>query len=252
MRLDKYLAERYNSRTKAAQAIEKGLVKVNGKSVLPSYELKETDELEFFEADESFVSNGGYKLSKALKDFAFNVRGMTFVDIGASTGGFTDCLLQNGALKVYCVDVGESQLDKSLLGKNVVVMDNCNARELKKTDFNEKIDGVVIDVSFISLTYILSAAADILENNSYIIALIKPQFELEKKNIGKNGIVKDPSDHRKAINKIIDYACKIGLNTVNLTNAPIISGKNKEYLILLKKESAPEIEKNIVFKYVKL
>ncbi|MDE5788940.1 MAG: TlyA family rRNA (cytidine-2'-O)-methyltransferase, partial [Clostridia bacterium] len=122
MRLDKFLADRFASRTKAAEAIECGLVKINGKRVYPSYDYKEGDSLEIIEAEERFVSNGGYKLSKALKDFEFSVKDKVFIDVGASNGGFTDCLFQNGAKKVYCIDVGESQLDKSLLCKNVVVI----------------------------------------------------------------------------------------------------------------------------------
>ena len=115
MRLDKYLSEKFGSRTKAADAISKKLVLINGKTVDPSYNYKEGDDIEIIRAEENFVSAGGFKLSKALKDFGYSVKDKVFADIGASTGGFTDCLLQNGARKVYCIDVGESQLDKSLL-----------------------------------------------------------------------------------------------------------------------------------------
>ncbi|MDE6849738.1 MAG: TlyA family rRNA (cytidine-2'-O)-methyltransferase, partial [Clostridia bacterium] len=139
MRLDKFLSDRFNSRTKAAQAIDDGLVLINGKTVSPSYEYKDGDDIVFVEPEERFVSNGGYKLSKALKDFDFSVKGMVFADIGASNGGFTDCLLQNGAGKVYCIDVGESQLDKSLLDKNIVILDNFNARNLTKECFAEPV-----------------------------------------------------------------------------------------------------------------
>ena len=151
MRIDKFLAEKFGSRTKAAEAIGRGLVTVNGKIVSPSYEVKDSDSLSFVRAEESYVSNGGYKLSKALKDFGLSVKDKTFIDVGASNGGFTDCLLQNEAKKVYCIDVGESQLDKSLRDKNVIVIDNFNARNLNKEMFREEIDGAVIDVSFISL-----------------------------------------------------------------------------------------------------
>lgn len=252
MRLDKYLTDRFNSRTKAAQAIDEGLVLVNGKSVSPSYEYKDGDDITFVQPEESFVSNGGYKLSKALKDFNFSVEGMVFADIGASNGGFTDCLLQNGAKKVYCIDVGESQLAQSLLNKNVVVMDNFNARNLTKDCFPESLDGVVIDVSFISLTYILQNVSDILGDGGIVIALIKPQFECEKKNVGKNGIVKDAAVHKNVISKICKFAQDCGLATVSITNAPIKKDKNKEYLVLLCKSDIQKININQINKYVKL
>lgn len=252
MRLDKYLTDKFNSRTKAAQAIEAGLVLINGKEVNPSYDFKEGDEITFIQPDERFVSNGGYKLSKALKDFDFSVAGKVFADIGASNGGFTDCLFQNGAKKVYCIDVGESQLDGSLKDKNVVILDNFNARNLTKATFSEQVDGVVIDVSFISLTYVLKNVADVLVDGGYAIALIKPQFECEGKHIGKGGIVKDTAIHKKVITKIINFAWECGLATVNLTNAPIKKDKNKEYLILLCKSGAQKLDINQINKYVKL
>ena len=129
MRADKFFAEKFGSRTKAAEALEKGWVTVNGKKIRPKDEVKETDTVVFLETGERFVSNGGYKLARAIETFAFDCRGKTFVDLGASTGGFTDCLLQNGAGKVYAVDVGESQLHETIaLNDRVVVMDNTNAR----------------------------------------------------------------------------------------------------------------------------
>lgn len=252
MRLDKYLSEKFNSRTKAAQAIEEELVLVNGKVVSPSYEFKDGDQITFIQPDEQFVSNGGYKLSKGLKDFSFSVKGKVFADIGASNGGFTDCLFKNGAKKVYCIDVGESQLDESLKSKNVVILDNFNARNLTKDTFSERIDGVVIDVSFISLTYILKNVADVLEEGGYAIALIKPQFECDGKNIGKGGIVKDSAIHKKVITKIYNYAWETGLATVNLTNAPIKKNKNIEYLILLQKSDTQKLNINQIIKYAKL
>jgi 23S rRNA (cytidine1920-2'-O)/16S rRNA (cytidine1409-2'-O)-methyltransferase len=252
MRIDKYLQPKFGSRTKAAEAITQGIVLVNGKIINPSYEFKETDEITFLEKEESFVSNGGYKLNKALKDFNFSVAGKIVADIGASNGGFTDCLFQHGAEKVYCIDVGESQLDDSLKTKNVVIIDNFNARNLSKDIFQEQIDGVVIDVSFISLTYILKQVADILNDNCFVIALIKPQFECESKNVGKNGIVKDPLAHKSIIKKIFNFACDCNLVPINLTNAPIKDGKNKEYLILLEKNSKNKISIEQLIKCVKL
>ncbi len=252
MRIDKYLSDKFSSRTKAAEAVEKGLVLVNGKTVPPSYEVKDGDDIEVLQAEESFVSVGGYKLSKALKDFGFDVRGKIFADVGASTGGFTDCLLQNGAKKVYCIDVGESQLDSSLKSEKVVVIDNYNARNLSRDVFAEDIDGAVIDVSFISLTYILDAVSNILKSGCTVIALIKPQFECESKRVGKNGIVKDAKVHERIIRKIYDYSETCNLSPQKLTNAPIVQGKNMEYLILLEKNSAKSVDYEYLLKSVKL
>lgn len=252
MRIDKYLAGRFGSRTKAETAVTEGLVLVNGRRVQPSYDFKEGDDVTFLEPDESYVSNGGFKLAKALKDFKFSVRDKIFADIGASNGGFTDCLLQNGAEKVYCIDVGESQLDSSLLDKNVVVIDNFNARNLAPDLFEERLDGAVVDVSFISLTYILPGVSQSLPDGAFVIALIKPQFECEGKKIGKNGIVKDAATHKKIIKKIYDSAISCSLYAKKLTTAPVKVGKNIEYLILLQK-NAPEAEDfDKIIKYVKL
>ena len=206
MRIDKFLAERFGSRTKAVAAINKGLVLVNGKTVTPSYEYADIDELQIIQAEESYVSVGGYKLGKALKDFNFSVKDKVFADIGASTGGFTDCLLQNGARKVYCIDVGECQLDKSLINEKTVVIDNFNARNLNESLFKEKLDAITVDVSFISLTYILKAVSDVLEEGANVLALIKPQFECESGKVGKNGIVRDSKTRERIIYKIFNFA----------------------------------------------
>lgn len=250
MRIDKYLAQKFGSRTKAAQAIEKGLVLVNGTVVSPSYDVRENDDFVFLEAEENYVSLGGFKLSKALKDFNFDVSGKVFVDIGASTGGFTDCLFQHGASKIYCIDVGENQLDEKLKSKNIVIYDNFNARNLEKFMF-ECLDGAVIDVSFISLTYILDKVAAVLDSGKHVIALIKPQFECESRNVGKNGIVKDDKIRGRIIEKIYNFANSCGLAPKNLTTAPIIQRKNIEYLILLEKGGEPT-DINIIKKSVKL
>lgn len=235
MRADKFFANKFSSRTKAAEAIERGIVTVNGKTIKPSDEVSENDEFTILQPDEYFVSNGGYKLSKALKEFSFDCRGMAFADIGASTGGFTDCLLKNGARKVYCIDVGESLLDKSLAErKEIIQMQNCNARYLTRGDFPEKIDGCTIDVSFISLKHILPAAEEILSDGGVVFALIKPQFECEKKNIGKSGIV-NRAAHTKIVTDIYDFAVAHGLSPQNITNAPIREKKNIEYVMMMKK-----------------
>lgn len=235
MRLDKYLSEKFGSRNKAVAAIERGSVKVNGKVQPPSYTVKDGDDVQIAEEQTTFVSAGGYKLYKALNDFDFSADGKVFADIGASTGGFTDCLLKSGAKKVYCIDVGESQLDKSLLDKEVVVIDNFNARNLNKNLFAETLDGITIDVSFISLTYLLDAVSEVLCDGKHVLALIKPQFECESRNVGKNGIVRGADKHRRIIEKIYDFSVKCNLAPVNLTTAPIVKGKNTEYVILLEK-----------------
>lgn len=252
MRLDKFLSTQFGSRTKAAAAISKNLVRVNGKFVQPSYEYSESDNIEILESEENYVSAGGYKLSKAIKDFDFSVDGKIFADIGASTGGFTDCLLQHGAEKVYCIDVGESQLDSSLLNKNVVVIDNFNARNLSSDLFSDKLDGAVIDVSFISLTYILDAVGKILSDGTHVLALIKPQFECEGGKVGKRGIVRSSETRRKILEKVLSFALKCGLVPQKLTNAPIIQGKNLEYVVLLEKSSENLNMNNILIKSVKL
>lgn len=251
MRVDKFLADRYGSRTKAAQAVLKGLVLVNGKVVAPSYDVGENDDFDFIESGENFVSLGGYKLSKALKDFGYSVSGKIFADIGASTGGFTDCLFQGGAKKVYCIDVGESQLDERLKSENIVVYDNFNARNLDENMFSEPLDGIVIDVSFISLTYILGKAAAVLGDGKDVIALVKPQFECESKKVGKNGIVKDPKTRLSIIRKIYDFSRGVSLSPQKLTAAPEVKGKNREFLILLKK-NGKEIGFNEIIKSVNL
>ncbi len=234
MRADKFFAEKFGSRTKAAEAIEKGLVLVNGKTVKAKAEIKDSDVITFIEATESFVSNGGYKLDRALKSFPVSCQGKTFADIGASTGGFTDCLLQNGAKRVYTIDVGESLLHESLLDdERIIQMENTNARYLTKSDFNEDIEGIVTDVSFISLRLIFPVIKELLTPNGFAIVLIKPQFECEKKHIGKSGIV-TPSAHAGIVEKVLGYLSQSGLYPHGITNAPIRKGKNIEYVLYCK------------------
>ena len=234
MRADKFFAEKFSSRTKAAEAIEKGLVLVNGKTIRVKDEIKETDVIEFIKAESEFVSNGGYKLDKALKDFSFDCTDKIFADIGASTGGFTDCLLQNGAKKIYAVDVGESLLHERLLDNlKIVRMENTNARYLEKVDFPDALDGVVTDVSFISLRLIFPTIRRILKDNGDAFVLVKPQFECEKKNIGKSGIVR-PFAHPEIVEKVLGFAVENGLYPFGITNAPVRKGKNIEYVLHVK------------------
>ena len=234
MRADKFFAEKFSSRTKAAEAIEKGLVLVNGKAIRAKDEIKETDVIEFVQAESDFVSNGGYKLDKALKDFSYDCVDKIFADIGASTGGFTDCLLQNGARKVYAVDVGESLLHERLANSlKIVRMENTNARYLEKVDFADALDGVVTDVSFISLRLIFPTIKRILKENGDAFVLIKPQFECEKKNIGKSGIVRSFA-HPEIVEKVLGFAVENGLYPFAITHAPIRKGKNIEYVLHVK------------------
>ncbi len=234
MRADKFFAEKFGSRTKAAEALEKGLVLLNGKTLRPKDEVTGEDAFSFLIAEESFVSNGGYKLSRALKTFGFDCKGLIFADIGASTGGFSDCLLQNGADKIYAIDVGESLLHDSLKNNpRIVRMENVNARYLEKEDFAEDIQGVTIDVSFISLKLIIPAIKRILSENGNAFLLIKPQFECEKKNIGKSGIV-HPSAHVKIVKNIVEFCIETGLYPFGIVNAPIRKGKNIEYILHVK------------------
>ncbi len=231
MRADKYFAERFGSRTKAAERIEKGLVLVNGKKIQPKTEIKEGDEVTFVRAEETFVSNGGYKLSRALQAFGFSPKDKIFADIGASTGGFTDCLLQGGAKRVYSVDVGESLLHESLQGDDrIIPMENVNARYLQKSDFADELDGVVADVSFISLRLIFPVIKEILRAEGDAFVLIKPQFECEKKHIGKSGIV-SPAAHKDIVKKVLGYLRESELYPHGIVNAPIRKGKNIEYIL---------------------
>ena len=237
MRVDKYCAEKFGSRTKAAEAAERGEILVNGKTAKPSQEFKEKDVITFLLPENQFVSNGGAKLARGIKQFSFDCKDKVFADIGASTGGFTDCLLQNGAKKVFCVDVGESLLDEKLASDpRIVVMDHTNARFLTKESFPEPLDGAVIDVSFISLRLILPILHDIVKQEGEVLALIKPQFECEdKKLLSKSGIVTDPKLRRKIIAKIYASCIENGLQPINLVNAPLREKKNIEYVIELKK-----------------
>lgn len=235
MRADKFFAEKFGSRTKAAEAIEKGWVRVNGKPIRPKDEIKQDDLIEFVETGDRFVSNGGYKLATALSAFSYSCDGKTFVDLGASTGGFTDCLLQNGAKQVFAVDVGESQLHESLAtDERVCVMDRTNARYLTAQSFPCAIDCVVTDVSFISLRLIFPSISAILEENGCAFTLVKPQFECENKNIGKSGIVHH-SAHAEIVRKVLSYAQENGLYPFGIVPAPIRKGKNVEYVVHWKK-----------------
>ncbi len=250
MRADKFFAEQFGSRTKAAFAIEEGWILRDGAPIRVKDEIASLDSIVIQIPTETYVSNGGYKLGKALREFDFDCKDKIFVDIGASTGGFSDCLLQNGAKKIYAVDVGESLLDERLLTSGKIVqMENTNARYLTRDDFADEIDGVVTDVSFISLRLIFPAIAAILSGDGDAFALIKPQFECENKNISKNGIV-HPSAHAKIVEKVLCHAEECGLQAVDITHAPVRKGKNIEYVVHLKKEKNAYITKDTIVQKV--
>ena len=244
MRLDKYLAESlFTSRTKAARALQKGLVFVNGKPGKASDEVKPQDRIEVIGGGRTFVSEGGFKLQKALDAFGVSVSGKTFADLGASTGGFTDCLLQAGAKRVYAVDVGESQLDPAVSAdERVVVRDRCNARYLSAADFPEPVEGVTIDVSFISLTLVLPAVAAILQEQGVLLALIKPQFEVGPRGLNKHGIVTDAALRDGAVLSVCASAERDGLFLKALTCAPVRAQKNIEYVALFMRSVPPSVD----------
>lgn len=236
MRIDSYLYQKgyFNSRTKATEHVKKGLVLYDGKLVKPSQDIEDFSKIEILSESVSFVSNGGYKLSKALNDFNFNVTDMVFADIGASNGGFTDCLIKNGAKKVYAIDVGESQLDKRLDYSKIVVLDNTNARYVDSKTLGEYVDGVVCDVSFISLKLILPTVKNILKDNGVAFLLIKPQFECGKEYLGNSGIVKSKNVREKVCIDIYNFILNLGMTPIDLTVAPIKEKKNIEYIIYIK------------------
>ncbi len=239
MRADKYFSEKFSTRTKAAQALERGVVLRNGRALKPSDEVREGDEFVFLTEEEAFVSNGGYKLSRAISAFQMQVEGKIFADLGASTGGFTDCLLQNGAQKVYAVDVGESLLDGRIAqDERVVVMDRTNARYLDENSFPERIDAIVSDLSFISLKLVLPAISRILREGDEAFLLIKPQFEVGKKGANKSGIV-PPVLHGVVLSEIYDCAITLSLAPVAVVNAPVKAKKNIEYVAKFIKSGAP-------------
>ncbi|PWM70866.1 MAG: TlyA family rRNA (cytidine-2'-O)-methyltransferase [Bacillota bacterium] len=240
MRLDVFLhrSGKFDSRTKAAEAIDKGFVLLNGKKAKAGAEANENSDIRILEKPR-YVSNGGYKLERALDAFAFSADGKIFADIGASTGGFTDALLQRGAAKVFAVDVGEKQLHPAIAADpRVIVMDHTNARNLTKESFPCELDGIIVDCSFISLKLILPAIKVLCGNTTEIIALIKPQFECEEKISFKNGIVKDLKIRAKIVKSIYEFCIAQGFHVTGFTNAPLIEGKNVEYLIRLTLQNA--------------
>jgi 23S rRNA (cytidine1920-2'-O)/16S rRNA (cytidine1409-2'-O)-methyltransferase len=238
-RIDKLLLEQgfADSQQKAQALIMSGVILVNEKRVEKPSEIFSCNEVIRIKgkADEiKYVGRGGLKLEKALEHFHICPNEYVCLDVGASTGGFTDCLLQNGAKKVFTVDVGTNQLVWKIRNdERVEARENVNARYLKPEDFDEKFDLIVMDVSFISVTKILPALKDLLVENGKIIVLIKPQFEVRKGEVGKGGIVIDEEKHAEVIKRVNDFAAEIGLENLGLIDSPILGADgNKEFLAL--------------------
>lgn len=232
------------SREKAKAIIMAGSVYVNGQkedkagAAFDESKIK----LEVRSGGLRYVSRGGLKLEKAMEKWQFCLDGLVCMDIGSSTGGFTDCMLQNGAAKVYAVDVGRGQLAWKLRNdERVVCMEQTNFRYMVREDIQDDLDFASVDVSFISLTKILIPARRLLKCGGQMVCLIKPQFEAGKDKVGKNGVVREPAVHSQVIHRIVDYACSIGFTVLHLEYSPIKGPEgNIEYLLHLGKDQEPE------------
>ncbi len=253
MRADKFFSEKFSSRTKAAEALKKGYILRGGKPVSPSDEVNEDDVFEFLEEEHfRYVSNGGYKLERAINEFKIDVSGMSFADLGSSTGGFCDCLLQNGARHVFCVDVGTSQLcDPLREDGRVTVMEGVNARFLTRESFSFPPDGVTADLSFISLKLVLPAISQILSVGQIALLLLKPQFECGREGLKKGGIC-PVGLHGKLLGEFYDEAIIHDLSPLDVVNAPIREKKNIEYMVSLKKGAEPLEKREFLLKASKL
>ena len=239
-RLDVLLVKRNlaSSREKAKAIIMSGNVFVDGqREDKAGTSFSEEVQIEVRGHALPYVSRGGLKLEKAMKNFDVSMKGKVCTDVGSSTGGFTDCMLQNGAVKVFAIDVGHGQLDWKLRqDERVVCMEKNNIRYVQPEDLGEPIDFSSIDVSFISLTKVLLPIRNYLKENGEIVALIKPQFEAGREKVGKKGVVREKSTHIEVIEKVTDYAVSIGFEVAALEFSPIKGPEgNIEYLVHLKK-----------------
>ena len=244
-RLDVLLVERgyFESRAKAQAVIMSGDVYVDGQKADKagaSYDREANIEVRGSVCP--YVSRGGYKLEAALKGFLVNPEGMICADIGASSGGFTDCLLQNGAKKVYAIDSGSGQLHPSLQKNNrVISIENCNARYLSEKEIPEPVDMAVMDVSFISQTKLYGALIPLMKEGALLLSLIKPQFEVGRSGIGKGGIVRDEKKRKEAVEQVVASAEAYGLFCDAVIPSPIRGGDgNIEFLACFQKGSSPE------------
>jgi 23S rRNA (cytidine1920-2'-O)/16S rRNA (cytidine1409-2'-O)-methyltransferase len=240
-RLDRMLFDKglVESREKARAVILAGSVSVNGIVVdKAGAQVRPDDELTLA-GKMPYVSRGGFKLEYALKDFNIDVKNRVAMDVGASTGGFTDCLLQNGAIKVYAVDVGYGQIDLKLRNdERVSVLEKTNIRYLERSAVQDDIDIATIDVSFISLLKVIPRVLEFLKPDGEIVALIKPQFEAGRKDVGKGGVVKDERVHQQVIENIKAGSESMGLEVLGTTTSPVKGPKgNVEFLIHLRKDA---------------
>lgn len=239
-RLDILLVNRRlaDSREKAKAIIMSGVVFVNGqKEDKAGQKYDVTSEIEIRGSTLKYVSRGGLKLEKAMKVFDVRLDGCVCMDVGSSTGGFTDCMLQNKASKVYAVDVGPGQLAWKLRqDERVVVMEKTNIRYVAPEDIEDRLDFASIDVSFISLTKVLAPVRALLKDEGRVVCLIKPQFEAGRENVGKKGVVRDVKIHREVVETVLTYAAEIGFDVLGLDFSPIKGPEgNIEYLAYLKK-----------------
>lgn len=240
-RLDVLLVEQglADSREKAKAIIMSGIVYVdNNKEDKAGTTFEETSKIEVRGNTLKYVSRGGLKLEKAMNNFGVTLDGKVCMDVGASTGGFTDCMLQNGAVKVYSVDVGHGQLAWKLRNDDrVVCMEKTNIRYVTPDDIDDVIEFASIDVSFISLTKVLPAVRELLTQDGEIVCLIKPQFEAGREKVGKKGVVRELSTHVEVVEMIVDYARANGFHTLHLSYSPIKGPEgNIEYLLHITKD----------------
>lgn len=240
-RLDVLLVKKnlVQSRERAKTTIMAGMVIVDGNKIDKAGTMvKENADIRVLGNQIPYVSRGGLKLEKAIKEFGVELKGKVTADIGASTGGFTDCMLQNGAVKVFAIDVGYGQLAWSLrTDERVVNMERTNVRNVTPEDIGQLIDLASIDVAFISLEKVLPAVKAMLKPDGQVVALIKPQFEAGKEKVGKKGVVRDPKVHLEVIHKVIDTAREMEFVTKELTFSPVKGPEgNIEYLVWLTKD----------------
>ena len=241
-RLDVYLTEQglVSSREKARAVIMAGEVYVNDqKADKAGQTVSETDTVEVRADSLRYVSRGGLKLEKAMAHFPISLTGKICMDIGASTGGFTDCMLQNGASKVYAIDVGYGQLAWSLrTDERVVNLERTNIRYVTENEVPEPIDFASVDVSFISLKLVLPVAYERLRDGGEMVCLIKPQFEAGREKVGKGGVVRDKETHIEVIENVVTFAREIGFSVLELDFSPVKGPKgNIEYLLYISKEN---------------
>jgi 23S rRNA (cytidine1920-2'-O)/16S rRNA (cytidine1409-2'-O)-methyltransferase len=227
------------SRQQIQSWIMQGKVIVNGRVVSkPGTAVYEEAEIIVKAEEPKYVSRAGYKLEHALDSFSVDVNGLVVLDAGISTGGFTDCLLQRGAAKVYGIDVGYGQVaEKIRRDKRVILLERTNLRHLRVSDIGEQVDCITLDLSFISLLKVMDAVVSLLKDDGFFITLIKPQFESHKGEVGRGGIITDPAIHKAIVNRIIEGIEYYGFSCMGLVESPILGAAgNKEFLALFKRK----------------